>query len=121
MLQLEGCSIPETLILMTPIRSLRNEPLHVSAGVRLGSTDTSLNAPMALAAAASAEVASDVYGASLQAGAWLSPKLLPKQQPGLGRIASQAQPVMGTGVHDVCQGAIIITGKLPALQSPPNR
>ena len=51
---------------------------------------------------------------------WLSPKLLVKEQPSLATKGAQLPGLQGTGVHDVCQGAIIITGILTSkmLASP---
>ena len=68
--------------------------------------DTGLPAPASLHGQAPPPVASDVYGSSLQAGAWQTPKLLLKEQPSL---ASKAV-IKGTGAHDACSGAIVITG-----------
>ena len=82
------------------------------AGMRWASIDRSLSAPSRVPAAAQTEVPSDVYGTSLQANAWLSPKLLYKDQPSLASRAAQAPLVRGSAAHDACQGAIIITGRL---------
>ena len=52
-----------------------------------------------------------MYGTSLQANAWLTPKLLVKEQPSLAKSGAQLPEMRGIGAHDVCQGAIIITGE----------
>ena len=82
------------------------------AGVRWASIDRSLSTPSSVPATAQTEVPSDVYGTSLQANAWLSPKLLYKDQPSLASRNAQAPLIRGSAAHDACQGAIIITGRL---------
>lgn len=84
------------------------------AAVSWSSVDVGLMAPGATSRPALAIPASDVYGTSLQAGAWLSPKLLVKEQPSLGPgKAGTSTSIRGTGVHEACTGAIVITGALP--------
>ena len=85
-------------------------PAVLPAAVKWSSVDVGLLAPSSTPAAAANAAPSDVYGSSLQAGAWLSPKLLVKEQPSLESRGGQGAAVRGTGAHDACSGAIIITG-----------